>query len=61
MPETDAQSELDDLLRRAAATQRLAMERALAGVNVTPAQYAVLKSSPRRPASATRRSRGSSG
>ncbi len=43
MPEIDAQAEIDDLLRRAAATQRLAMERALAGVKVTPAQYAVLR------------------
>jgi DNA-binding MarR family transcriptional regulator len=43
MAEFGAQAQVDDLLRRAAATQRLAMERALAGVNVTPAQYAVLK------------------
>jgi DNA-binding MarR family transcriptional regulator len=42
MAETGAQAEIDNLLRRAAATQRLAMERALAGVKVTPAQYAVL-------------------
>ncbi len=38
-----AQTEIDDLLRRAAATQRLATERALADVDVTPAQYAVLR------------------
>jgi DNA-binding MarR family transcriptional regulator len=43
MAELGAQTEIDDLLRRAAATQRLAMERALAGVKLTPAQYAVLK------------------
>jgi len=43
MVEFGAQSEIDDLLRRAAATQRLAVERALAGVKVTPAQYAVLR------------------
>ncbi len=41
--EAAARSEIDDLLRRAAATQRLAMERALAAVKVTPAQYAVLR------------------
>ncbi len=34
---------LDDLLRRAAAIQRLAVERALADLGVTLAQYAVLK------------------
>jgi DNA-binding MarR family transcriptional regulator len=34
---------LDDLLRRAASIQRLAVERALAGLAVTPTQYAVLK------------------
>ncbi len=43
MAELGAQTEIDDLLRRAAATQRLAMERALAGAKVTPAQYAVLR------------------
>jgi DNA-binding MarR family transcriptional regulator len=43
MAELDVQAQIDDLLRRAAATQRLAVERALAGVKVTPAQYAVLK------------------
>jgi DNA-binding MarR family transcriptional regulator len=43
MAELGAQAQIDDLLRRAAATQRLAVERALAGVKVTPAQYAVLK------------------
>ena len=43
MTEFGAQTEIDDLLRRAAATQRLAMERALAAVKVTPAQYAVLR------------------
>ncbi len=43
MIETDAPTKIDDLLRRAAATQRLAMQRALAGVKVTPAQYAVLR------------------
>ena len=42
MAEAGSRTEIDDLLRRAAATQRLAMERALAGVKVTPAQYAVL-------------------
>jgi DNA-binding MarR family transcriptional regulator len=35
---------LDDLLRRAAAQQRLAVERALADLGITPTQYAVLKS-----------------
>ena len=34
---------VDDLLRRAAAAQRLAMERTLASVNITPAQFAVLE------------------
>ncbi|MFZ1964994.1 MAG: MarR family transcriptional regulator [Roseiarcus sp.] len=43
MAEIGARAEIDDLLRRAAATQRLAVERALAGVKITPAQYAVLK------------------
>jgi DNA-binding MarR family transcriptional regulator len=43
MGEARAQARIDDLLRRAAATQRLAMERALAGLCVTPAQYAVLR------------------
>jgi DNA-binding MarR family transcriptional regulator len=43
MAEADAHAEIDDLLRRAAATQRLAVERALAGVKITPAQYAVLR------------------
>jgi DNA-binding MarR family transcriptional regulator len=43
MAEFGAQAEIDDALRRAAATQRLAMERALAGVKLTPAQYAVLR------------------
>jgi DNA-binding MarR family transcriptional regulator len=37
------ETQLDDLLRRAAATQRLAVERALADLAVTPTQYAVLK------------------
>jgi len=37
------ETRLDDLLRRAAATQRLAVERALADLGVTLAQYAVLK------------------
>ena len=43
MGEARAQARIDDLLRRAAATQRLAMERALAGLRVTPAQFAVLR------------------
>ncbi len=42
MTEPVGRTEIDDLLRRAAATQRLAVERALAEVKVTPAQYAVL-------------------
>jgi DNA-binding MarR family transcriptional regulator len=37
------EARLDDLLRRAAATHRLAVERALADLGVTLAQYAVLK------------------
>jgi DNA-binding MarR family transcriptional regulator len=37
------ETQLDDLLRRAAATQRLAVERSLAELAVTPTQYAVLK------------------
>ena len=37
------EAKLDDLLRRAAATHRLAVERALADLGVTLAQYAVLK------------------
>ena len=36
-------SEVDDLLRRAAAAQRVAVERALAPLDVTPAQFAVLQ------------------
>ena len=35
---------VDDLLRRAASTQRLAMERALAPLGLTPAQFAALES-----------------
>ena len=42
MAEDNLGSELDDLLRRAAATQRLAVERALADLGVTPTQCAVL-------------------
>jgi DNA-binding MarR family transcriptional regulator len=38
-----SEAALDDHLRRAAATQRLAVERALADLAVTPTQYAVLK------------------
>jgi DNA-binding MarR family transcriptional regulator len=38
-----SEGRLDDLLRRAAATHRLAVERALADLGVTLAQYAVLK------------------
>jgi DNA-binding MarR family transcriptional regulator len=38
-----SEAALDDLLRRAAATQRLAVERSLADLGVTPTQYAVLK------------------
>ena len=38
-----SEAALDDHLRRAAATQRLAVERALADLGVTPTQYAVLK------------------
>jgi DNA-binding MarR family transcriptional regulator len=38
-----SETQLDDLLRRAAASQRLAVERALAELAVTPTQYAVLK------------------
>jgi DNA-binding MarR family transcriptional regulator len=37
------EARLDDLLRRAAATHHLAVERALADLGVTLAQYAVLK------------------
>ena len=37
------ETRLDDLLRRAAATHRLSVERALADLGVTLAQYAVLK------------------
>ena len=40
--EDDLGRELDDLLRRAAATQRLGVERALADLGVTPTQCAVL-------------------
>ena len=43
MGEARAQARIDDLLRRAAATQRLAMERAVAGLRVTPTQFAVLR------------------
>ena len=35
--------QLDDLLRRAAAAQRVAVERALAELELTPAQFAVLR------------------
>jgi len=35
--------QLDDLLRRAAAAQRVAVERALAELDLTPAQFAVLR------------------
>jgi DNA-binding MarR family transcriptional regulator len=35
--------EIDDSLRRAAASQRIAMERLLAPAEVTPAQFAVLQ------------------
>jgi DNA-binding MarR family transcriptional regulator len=38
-----SEARLDDLLRRAAATHHLAVERALADLGVTLAQYAVLK------------------
>jgi DNA-binding MarR family transcriptional regulator len=38
-----SEAALDDHLRRAAATQRLAVERALADLGITPTQYAVLK------------------
>jgi DNA-binding MarR family transcriptional regulator len=34
---------LDDLLRRACASQRLAMERALSEIDVTPAQFAAME------------------
>lgn len=34
---------VDDLLRRAASAQRIAMERALASLELTPAQFAVLQ------------------
>ena len=34
---------LDDLLRRACASQRLAMERALAEIDITPAQFAAME------------------
>ena len=36
-------SQVDDLLRRAAAAHRIAVERALAPLDVTPAQFAVLQ------------------
>lgn len=42
MAEVSGRTAMDDLLRRAAAMQRLAVERALADLDVTPAQYAVL-------------------
>jgi len=42
MAENDGGMALDDLLRRAAATQRLGVERALAPIAVTPTQCAVL-------------------
>src|SRR3954452_6412485 len=35
--------DLDDCLRRASAAQRLAMERALAPLEITPAQFALLR------------------
>jgi DNA-binding MarR family transcriptional regulator len=36
-------SNIDDALRRAAAAHRIAMERALAALEITPAQFAVLE------------------
>jgi len=36
-------SHIDDALRRAAAAHRIAMERALAALEITPAQFAVLE------------------
>ncbi len=42
MGEARAHARIDDALRRAAATQRLAIERALAGRKITPTQFAVL-------------------
>ena len=35
--------QLDDELRRAGAAQRLKMERALAGLDLTPAQFAMME------------------
>jgi DNA-binding MarR family transcriptional regulator len=39
----DAKIEIDDLLRRAAASQRIALARILAPFQMTPAQFAVLE------------------
>ena len=39
----EMEPQLDDLLRRAAAAQRVAVERALAELDLTPAQFAVLR------------------